>query len=126
MRNFSIGTDIIEIERIEEILNRFGDHFLDKFFTDKEKEYCLSSSVITSQRVAGRFSAKEAIAKALGVGFGKKLKWLDIEILPSKEGKPLVFLHNEAAETFGHFSISISISHCKKYATASAIAIEDG
>ena len=113
-----IGNDIIEIDRIRDSLEKFGKAFYSKLFTETEIEYCLSHSD-PATRFAGRFAAKEAIAKALGFGFGKHLAWHDIEIINNAIGKPEVFTKNLEDP-----SIQISISHCKAYATAVAIWVK--
>ena len=111
-----VGVDIIEINRIEQALEREG--FADRMFTPAEREYCLSGG-IPVQRFAGRFAAKEAIAKSLGT----TLSWQDVEILPDENGKPVVRLVNSAAEIAAGRTIMVSISHCHTYAVAYAVAI---
>ena len=107
-----IGIDIIEIERIEASIEKHGQHFLDRIFTKKEQADCLDTPN-HAMRFAGRFAAKEAIAKALGTGFGKELSWLDIEIENDANGRPQATVKGK--------SIQISISHCKSHATAIAL-----
>jgi len=115
-----IGSDIIEITRIRANLARYGDKFLDKILTIQEKAYCLTFKDPASS-VAGRFSAKEAVAKALGTGFGEALQFHDIEILNEPTGKPYVRLSSTAAQFFGHPRFLLTISHCKSYAIAFAL-----
>jgi holo-[acyl-carrier protein] synthase len=115
-----IGNDIIELERIEEGYRQHGQAFLDRLFTPKEQAYCLEPKD-PIPRLAGRFAAKEAIAKALGVGFGADLSWLDIEILPDGKGRPGIFFSERAQKQFHNPNICLSISHCKTHATAVAI-----
>ena len=110
-----LGTDIIEIDRIEHILEEYGDRFLIRHFTPREIAYC-KSFARPAERFAGRFSAKEAIVKALGTGFSKKTGFLDIEILNDPLGAPKVQVHTLPNERF-----MLSISHCRLYATATAI-----
>src|ERR1700733_14299483 len=86
-----IGNDILEIERIRQSIETHGKRFLSRFFTSQEQEYCLKYAD-AAPHFAGRFSGKEAIAKALGTGFGKHTSWLDIEILNDAQGKPIVHL----------------------------------
>lgn len=107
-----IGTDIIEIDRIEDSINRFGDQFLTKLFTPEEIAYCKKHK-FPSKHFAGRFAAKEAIAKAIGSGFGENLSWLDIEILPNEQKKPIAKCKD--------YLIQLSISHCQSYAVAMAM-----
>ena len=115
-----IGIDLTEIERIKEAILRHGNRFLDRLFTPKEQQYALSHKD-PSPTLAGRFAAKEAIAKALGVGIGAELAWTDIEILNTETGKPEVQLSARAQVTFGHPKLLVSISHSKTHATAIAI-----
>ena len=115
-----LGNDIIEIDRLERIISRYGQRFFDKLFTPVEQAYCLRRAH-ASRHFAGRFAAKEAISKALGTGFGKDLAWLDIEITNDQNGKPVVTLTPTAAKHFGNPQILLSISHCHAYATAVAI-----
>ncbi|HSX12015.1 MAG TPA: holo-ACP synthase [Rhabdochlamydiaceae bacterium] len=115
-----VGNDIIEIDRIRDSIKAHGRRFLDRIFTPKEQEYCLNHQD-SAPRFAGRFAAKEAIAKALGTGFGEQLSWLDIEILANGEGRPMATLSERLNAKFHHPTISLSISHCKSYVTAVAI-----
>ncbi len=118
-----IGTDIIEIDRFRSAMNKYGQHFLDRLFTKKEQEHCLRYKN-PEPRFAARFSAKEAIVKALGEGFGKHIAFLDIEILNDPNGKPYATLSNKCSEHFGRPTFHLSISHSRDYATASAIALK--
>lgn len=116
-----IGTDIIEIDRIALSLERHGEKFLDRILTLEEKHYCLKFKK-PAAHVAGRFAAKEAVAKALGTGFGENLEFHDIEILNSAAGKPEVGLSPRAANFFQNPQLQLSISHCEAYAVAFAIS----
>jgi len=120
----SIGNDIIEVARIKAILEKYGQKFLDRIFSKEEQAYCLSFDD-PSPRLAGRFAAKEAISKALGTGFGEELSWLDITIRNAPRGSPIVILSTKAALHFDSPQILVSISHCKEYATAVAILINN-
>lgn len=119
-----IGNDIIEVERIRKSIKQHGERFFQRILTQKEQEYCLQHND-AAPRVAGRFSAKEAIAKALGTGFGEHLAWLDIEIINDLEGKPEVFFSEKANKRFHNPQVLLSISHCKEYATAVALLLSD-
>lgn len=104
------GIDVIEIERVGHAVTRWGERFLRRVFTEAEITYCRGRS----QSLAGRFAAKEAVSKALGVGI-RTLRWVDIEILPDRRGKPHVYLHGKAADIaaaqrLSHFDISITHS----------------
>lgn len=115
-----IGTDIIEIDRIEKILNRYGQKFLDRLFTVEEQKYCQKHRNFC-QHFAGRFAAKEAVAKALGTGISKNIIWTDIEIINNEQGKPQVYLSQKIRNEYCDPTIHLSISHAKKYAVATAI-----
>ena len=113
-----IGTDIIEINRIENIIK--NSKFLNRCFTANEIEYLKSKN---PESTAGYFCAKEAVSKALGTGFsGFCIK--DIEII-KKNSAPYIILHNKAidiANEKGIRNIHVSISHCRDYAVAFAVA----
>jgi holo-[acyl-carrier protein] synthase len=117
-----IGNDIIEIERIRKSIDTHGLRFLTKLFTTKEQDYCLKHSDPTPH-FAARFSAKEAVVKALGTGFGKNASWLDIEILNDALGKPSVHFSETIQKRFPGTEVMISISHCQLYVTAFAVWI---
>jgi holo-[acyl-carrier protein] synthase len=112
-----IGNDIIEVERIKSAIEKYGSRFLDRLFTPEEQRYCLSHRE-PSKNFAGRFAAKEAFVKALGLGIGKEVSWLDIEILNDPHGKPLVRLSPRLNELTHPSQFLLSISHCRAYATA--------
>jgi holo-[acyl-carrier protein] synthase len=117
-----LGTDIIEIQRIKEAIARHGDPFLNRIFTEKEREYCQRYKDATSH-FAGRFAAKEAVLKACGKGLHSKITWKEIEILNDAEGKPEVQLPLQLKQGLSLSYIFLSISHCDAYATATAIAV---
>ncbi|MFH1639262.1 MAG: holo-ACP synthase [Chloroflexota bacterium] len=114
----SVGTDIIEIERIEKALLRFGEKFLSRVFTEDEVKLYRDKP----NALAARFAGKEAVIKTLGI---KNIPWKDIEILPDDKGKPWVRLYRKAqsrADSLGLGEIAISLSHSREYATACAVA----
>lgn len=115
-----LGNDIIEISRIENDIQEYGNRFLDRLFTEAEQNYC-NKFRDSARHYAGRFAAKEAIVKALGTGFGKEATFLDIEILPDSRGKPEASFSENLINHFGELQILLSISHCKTFATAVAI-----
>lgn len=117
-----IGTDIIEINRIRESIRKHHQHFLDRIFTHREQEYCFKYKD-PSPHFGGRFAAKEATSKALGKGFSHELRWLDIEIAHDDLKKPIVLFSLKAQELFHSPTVLISISHCREYATATAILL---
>ncbi len=112
----SLGVDIIEIERIEKAVKRFGKRFLLRVYTDAELRVCGNKP----SRLASRFAAKEAVMKSLGTGT-KGVGWRDIEILHDAKGKPLVSLCGRArnqAEDLGLGELAISLSDSRDYAVA--------
>lgn len=123
MQIHGLGTDIIQVDRVRGVLARHPEHFPEKHFTSSEQDYCKAHRE-PAERYAGRFAAKEAVAKALGTGFGEHLAFLDVEIQNDSAGKPYVQLSDSAKAHFGDMQIHLSISHCKEYATATAIAIK--
>ncbi len=112
-----IGTDIIEIDRLKKAYLRKGDFFLNKIFTDNEKKYCLKFKDFIPH-FAARFAAKEAVVKALGMGFGKEITFKDIEIINDLNGKPEVKISYNLKNKFNFSDILLSISHSEKYAIA--------
>jgi holo-[acyl-carrier protein] synthase len=118
---FGIGTDLIEIDRIEKSIKKFGDHFIEKIFTKGEIEYS-SSKGSPYQHYAARFAAKEAIAKALATPDNKGFNWLDIEVYNEENGYPNARLFGKVKEILGNDKeLKISISHSDNYATCTAI-----
>lgn len=117
---FGLGNDIVEIERIRQSIERHGQHFLNRLFTEREQDYCYKFKDPVPH-FAGRFAAKEAISKALGTGFGAQLSWQEIEILNDGDGRPVVHLSADVQKRFNHPHLLVSISHCTQYAAAVAI-----
>ena len=127
MRIYGIGIDIVEIDRIADSIERFGDRFLDRIFTPAEREYCEGMKV-SARHYAARFAAKEAVSKTFGTGIGGDLGWTDIEILREENGEPYVILHGEGKATAARLGITrilISLSHADHYAAANAMAETD-
>ncbi len=118
-----IGTDIIELDRIKNAIDRHGERFLERLFTEKEIDYCRRYRD-SLPRFAGRFAGKEAIVKALGTGVRDEIAWKEIEIVNDGEGKPEVFLSKALQSRFGRCRIHLSISHCETFATATAILVK--
>jgi holo-[acyl-carrier protein] synthase len=118
---FGIGIDIIEIDRIKDSVDRFGDIFLNKVFTQTEINYSLSKAN-KYQHLAARFAAKEAIAKALSFKGDKGFHWKDIEIYNEPNGMPSVTLFNSLKEILGEDKeLKITMSHSQNYVTCFAI-----
>ena len=121
-----LGTDIIEVPRIGEMIERHGELFLQRVFTEQEIRYCQQRKAAL-QHYAGRWAAKEAVMKTLGTGFTKGVGWTDIEVVSQNSGKPIIVLGGTTAEVAkqqGIDEILITISHCRAYATATAIAVQ--
>lgn len=117
------GIDLVEVARIREMLERHGQHFLDRCFTEAEQQYCKNDKRET-EHFAGRFAAKEAILKVLGTGWRGQISWTDMEILPDPQGKPVLKLSGECARIATELGIDhwhVSISHIESHAMASAI-----
>ncbi len=115
------GVDLIEISRIEEVIARHGRHYLDRIYTPAELEQCGKRV----ESLAGRFAAKEAVAKALGSGIGD-ISWKDIEILGDEQNAPVLTLHNVAkqkANARGLTTWSVSISHSQSHSVAFVVAV---
>jgi len=120
-----IGTDIVEIERIRSMIERHGDHFLQRCFTPVEIEYAQRHRD-SAVRFAGRWAAKEAVVKVLGTGFVEGITFHDVEIIALHTGQPIVTLSGEAgqiAKTLGITEVKLTISHAREYATATAIGL---
>jgi len=114
------GVDIIEIPRIKQTLDRYGERFLKRVFTHDEIAYCRGRA----PNLAGRFAAKEATMKALGTGV-RGVSWKDIEVIRAESGAPSVKLHGRAkarAERLQVVEISLSISHSREFAVAFVVA----
>src|SRR6185312_15034139 len=119
------GVDIVECLRIAQMIERHGELFIARVYTDAEIEYCTARKAAT-QHYSGRWAAKEAILKALGTGWRKGISWRDMEILNEPGGKPVVSLRGGArdvVEKFGIGQVLVSISHCRSHATAYALAV---
>lgn len=117
-----IGTDIIEIDRIEKAINR-NNGFLDKVFTTREIEMFKERNM-RAEVIAGNFAAKEAVSKALGTGF-RGFSLLDIEILRDQLGKPIVYLSDDMKKIINaNHRINVSISHNRTSAIAFVVLEE--
>ncbi len=122
MEIYGIGTDIIEISRIEKAINR-TKLFKEKVYSEKEIEY-IEKKKNSYASYAGRFAAKEAFSKAMGTGVrGFLLK--DVEILNDELGKPVIYLYNEIKKLAEGLKIQISISHSKEYAVSTVILYKE-
>ncbi len=113
------GVDIIEIERVERVAERYGERFFQRIYTEAEIAYCRGRA----PQLASRFAAKEAVMKALGTGV-RGVRWRDIEINRGRGQAPQIKLHGTAlarAERLEVSSLGLSLSHSKEYAVASVV-----
>lgn len=114
------GIDIAEIPRVRAVLDRWGERFLRRIYTEAE----LALYRHRTSELAARFAAKEATMKALGTGI-RGVGWREIEVLPNRRGKPILFLHGRAKEratSLGIAEMAISLSHSNDIALASVVA----
>ncbi|MCA9987041.1 MAG: holo-ACP synthase [Anaerolineales bacterium] len=114
------GVDIIEVARVEAVLARHGERFLQRIFTARELAICGDRP----ERLAGRYAVKEAVSKALGTGIGD-FRWQDVEILADERGKPELVLHETALELANALELTewaISLSHTATHAIGFAVA----
>lgn len=118
----AIGIDLVEIHRIEEAINRYGDRFTERVFTPWEIQYC-RSKINPMLSFAGRFAVKEAVFKAVGTGFAEGVKWKSVEIVNDRKGQPQVRLGKAIRDHIGDKNIVISLSHTKEYSVAAAIML---
>lgn len=120
----AVGIDIIEIARIQRSLEDFGERFLNRVYTERERNWYRGRV----DELAARFAAKEATSKALGTGI-IGIRWREMEVLPNRRGKPVLILHGRAAERarqLGLTSFSISLTHSRTDAMAFVVAAGEG
>ena len=118
---------MVEIERIQHAINRYGTRFLDRVYTGAEQAYCLSKRN-SAESLAARFAAKEAAAKALGTGISNGISWLEIEVVRELSGRPSLRFQGRAAQRAFHLGAtlaSLSLSHTASLAVASVV-LENG
>lgn len=117
----AVGVDLIEIARVRESLEKYGQRFLDRLFTEREQQYCNDRV----ECLAARFAAKEAVSKALGTGIGDA-SWREIEIINEENGRPILSLHGAALEIAHNQNLnvwSISLSHTATHAIGMVVGI---
>ena len=120
-----LGTDIVEVERISRMIERHGNSFVQRIFTPAEIEHCQQRKH-SAEPFAGSWAAKEAVMKVLGTGFIQGTHFQEIEDVSELSGRPRVVLHGSTAEIAKQLGINdvlITISHCREYATATAIGV---
>ena len=123
------GIDLVENERMEQILLKWEGKFKDRVFLESEQRYC-ESKAWPWHHYAGRFAVKEAVTKAFGTGIGPHISWLDIEVVRDEEtGAPSVKLSpkgQKLAESRHVSEVMISLSHTRHYTVAHALLVGDG
>jgi holo-[acyl-carrier protein] synthase len=112
-----IGTDVVEIFRFKKTVNDWGNHFLEKVFTENELTYAHSRKDFI-QHLSARFAAKEAVSKAISTGWSKGFRWKDVEIMNELSGKPTVTLSGNMKELLNKGNIFISLSHSETVVVA--------
>jgi holo-[acyl-carrier protein] synthase len=118
-----LGIDIAEVGRMKVAIERHGETILRRLYTPAEREYC-ERFKNKYERYAGRFAAKEAAMKALGTGWSRGVRWVDVEVVRQRGGRPTMKLHGEAgniATRLGVKNISLSITHTADQAFAQVI-----
>jgi holo-[acyl-carrier protein] synthase len=124
MPSFAVGIDLIAISRVQHVLNRHDTRFLRRVFTPEEVAFCRGRV----PELAARFAAKEAVMKALGTG-AHGVAWREIEVLPDRRGKPLVYLYGRArerAEHIGLHDLDVSLTHERDFAAAAVVGLREG
>jgi holo-[acyl-carrier protein] synthase len=125
METIAHGIDLVDFPRLEQMIERHGQRFIDRIFTVAEQEYA-GRHRNTVEKYAGRFAAKEAILKLLGTGWRGKIAWTDVEVTNNEAGRPEVSLSGEVkaiADRLKIRHISLSITHTADFAIASAVAL---
>src|SRR3954471_13098233 len=120
MSVIGIGVDLVECERIQHSIDRFGDRFLHRVFTDGEIEYSMSMK-FPARHLAARFAAKEAVSKAFGTGIGKAMGWRDIDVRKKPSGEPYLVFSGGAEDLVkerGVTNAMITLSHTDQHAMA--------
>ena len=119
------GIDLVDCPRIEQMIQRHGERFVNRVFTAAEQAYA-GANKNEIEKLAGRFAAKEAVLKLIGTGWRGKIAWTDIEIINNAAGQPEVTVGGQVkkiADELGVGHISVSITHTANFAIASAVAL---
>src|SRR5947208_8686371 len=120
------GIDIVETERIRQLVERHGERFIERVFTPAEHAYCHANTKRYYEHLAGRFAAKEVVLKVLGTGWRGGIAWTDVEVVKETSGQPRILLTGECLRIATERGIAhwhVSISHIETHATASAIGL---
>ena len=127
MKIVGIGLDLVRIARIRAITERWQERFLQRLYTDAERQYCFRLSSPYAS-LAGRFAVKEAILKALGTGWSAGVRWSDIQVLNDSAGRPVATVHGRVGALVREASVTgihVSLSHDAEYAIAEAVLTSD-
>ena len=127
MKIVAHGIDLVDCPRIEAMIVRHGERFLDRVFTAKEQSDAHANKN-RIEKLAGRFACKEAVLKLIGTGWRGKIAWTDIQITNNPAGQPLVEMTGEVkkiSDTLGIKHINISITHTSNFVIASAVALSE-
>jgi holo-[acyl-carrier protein] synthase len=120
-----LGTDLIETKRVQESIERYGERFLERIFTEGEIAYCMRKRKNAAESFAARFAAKEAGAKALGTGISHGVSWKEFEVRREASGRPTLHLNGRAAElakAMGVKRVQVSLTHSRELALAVVVA----
>ncbi len=120
---YAVGIDMIAIPRVQRVLQKHNERFLRRVYTPEEVAFCRGRV----PELAVRFAAKEAVMKALGTGV-RGIAWREIEVLPNRRGKPLVYLYGRAqerADRIGLRGLDVSLSHEREFALAAVVAVRE-
>lgn len=115
------GTDIVNVARVKETIEKLGDAFKKRVYTDEEINYCESRRMCKYESYAARFAAKEAVYKAISPDINSNAAFTEVEILSEESGKPYVALHGELKKIIDSNRIEVSLSHEREFAIAFAI-----
>jgi holo-[acyl-carrier protein] synthase len=122
-----VGTDIIEVDRIQRAIERHGDRFLARIYTEEEQNYCFSMKH-PYPHFAARFAAKEAVSKAFTTGIGRYLKWTSVSVRKGGREQPLVRMDKMGTELMRAINAShvfVSLSHTRNHANAVSVLLRD-
>ncbi|MDC1067797.1 holo-ACP synthase [Candidatus Kapabacteria bacterium] len=118
---YGIGHDIVECQRIKKSVEKLGDRFKDKIFTETEKQYCNQFKLNDYLHYAARFAAKEAFSKAIGTGFSGGFNMKEVGVVNKKSGQPEIELSGSMLEKWGHLKSNLTMSHTDRNAVAIVI-----
>lgn len=124
MGSVAVGIDLIAISRVRAVIEKYDGRFLRRVYTPEEVAFCRGRV----PELAARFAAKEAVMKALGTG-ARGVAWREIEVLPDRRGKPLIYLYGRAkerAERIGLHALDVSLTHERDFAAAAVVGVRDG